>query len=101
MAEAGQNNLLASLAGRLTPSAGNHPWEFVAPSQAHDESASATTDEQLKDILNRIKEMTTSPPASSSMVPPQAPTHSPHSENTFVPQEPTSFKEADLTETGV
>jgi hypothetical protein len=105
MTETGHDNLLASLAGTATNSAGANPWDVVAASLPHDETADATKDKQLNAILERIKEMTTScqnisPPPPSQGTPP-ALTKPASSENTFFPKEPESFVDAELTESSV
>ena len=66
MAEAAKNNLLASLAGALPSDDKKDPWESVAASQPQDASADAAIDERLNVILDRIKQVTSSPPDVSS-----------------------------------
>ncbi len=103
MAEAKQDNLLASLAGVVASSAGNNPWDAVAASQPQDETASDAKDEQINAILDRIKQMTTctaNVPSPTKNSPP-APLKPNLPEETFIPREPDSFDDAGLTECNV
>jgi hypothetical protein len=103
MSEAGKDNLLASLAGSAPSTDQSNSWASVAASKPQDESADSAIDERLNVILNRIKQMTTSPHDDSSS-PGNVP--SPSAEikipkDAFVPQEPDSFEAARLTESEV
>jgi hypothetical protein len=103
MPEAPKNNLLASLAGAAPSSDQNNTWASVAASQPQDESAGSVIDERLNVILNRIKQMTTSPHdvSSSPENMPPSPVEHKDSEDAFVPQEAESFASAKLTESEV
>src|SRR3989304_23813 len=103
MSESRQDNLLASLAGAVAASEGNNPWEAVAESQPHDESAYSAKEDRVNTILDRIKQMTTSTAdlASPNKSPTQFAEAPPHLENSFIPQEPESFRAADLTDSNL
>ena len=58
--------MLASLAGAFPSNDKNDPWEAVAASQPQDASADSAIDERLNVILDRIKQVTASPPDESS-----------------------------------
>ncbi len=66
MTEAAKENLLASLAGASPSNDKKDPWEAVAASQPQDASADSAIDERLNVILDRIKQVTSSPPDDSS-----------------------------------
>ena len=103
MTEAAKNNLLASLAGAFPSNDKKDPWEAVAASQPQDASADSAIDERLNVILDRIKQVTSSPPDVSSASGGPAPfTAGPvYKEETFVPREPESFQDAGLAESEV
>jgi hypothetical protein len=103
MAETEKNDLLASLAGAIPATDQKNPWEALAASQPHDASADSAIDGRLNLILERIKQITSSPPGASSQ--PQsagtAPAASVQAEEAFVPHEPESLAKADLSESEV
>lgn len=94
---------MASLAGAVSSATGNNPWDVVAASQPHEESSGGEKDERVNSILDRIKQMTTSPPDLAAT--PKAASPTPpkplSAENAFFPQEPESFKDAALAESSV
>lgn len=103
MSEAAKDNLLASLAGAISSTDKNNPWEAVATSQPQDESADSTTDQRLNVILKRIKQMTTAShdvPSSSENAP-TPPEEYLTTEDSFIPREPESFLDAGLNESEV
>ncbi len=103
MAEAEKDTLLASLAGALPSADKKDPWEAVAASQPQDASADSAIDERLNVILERIKQVTSSPPGASSPddSPRTLPPGQAHMKESFVPREPESFEDAGLAESEV
>jgi hypothetical protein len=97
-------NLLARLAGTGQSGEGPDPWAAVAATQPDHESA-GDKEKKLESLLSRIKHLTQT--ASAVAEPPEFPM-SPGSlvrpmpgKEAFIPREPESFKEADLTDTEV
>jgi DNA-binding PadR family transcriptional regulator len=97
MTEISEDNLLARLAGQ-GGSTGPDPWAAVAASQPQhavvDPKSGDNRDPKLDELLSRIRGM-----ASPAEVPPKAvvAAWAPDLENSFVPVEPKSFAEAQLT----
>ena len=103
MTEVAKDTLLASLAGAL-PSTGNKDsWDAVAASRPQDASADSAIDERLNVILERIKEVSSSPPDHTAPTDGQraSPAGFAKTEEAFLPREPESFAEAGLAESEV
>jgi hypothetical protein len=101
-------NLLARLAGH-TKTGGSDPWAVVAASRpAHETEVRKTSDVGLEDLVRRIQEMkpglTKSPSSDSGVASAASGTAAaaaPAERIAFVPHEPASFLEAELTESEV
>lgn len=113
MADVSQDNLLARLAGRVTSDLDPNPWASVSTTHPdHDLGTQETEDDpKLHELLNRIKNLTGSHgaqafPAGPALppVPPAAreePARRANARDTvegFLPLEPSSLKDACLTE---
>jgi predicted ATPase with chaperone activity len=103
---ANDNSLLASLAGAVPSNDKSNPWEAVAASQPQDATADSGMDERLNVILDRIKQITSTvhdavQSAPSAPPQPEAVQAEDITEGAFMPQEPASFADADLSESEV
>ena len=98
-----QDNLLARLAGHGDPASADTAWaalaatepEPAAPGAPVDATAGTTKacegEKKLDELLGRVKQLVAKTPAA-------APAAAPVGENEFLPIEPASLKEADLSE---
>lgn len=109
MPDLSQDNLLARLAGRGDPASAENAWASLAATQPeHDapgapvETAEATPekapegkhqDKKLDELLGRVKQLVASKPTADA-----AAASREQDENAFVPYEPTSLREAELSE---
>lgn len=96
------DNLLAHLAGHGTAQDGLDPWAIVAAREPSHEGSDPDKDARLADMIGRIKELTgrakTGAEPSGATTPPPAPAGS---REEFLPTEPSSFRQADLSESQV
>jgi len=104
MADLSDDNLLARLASGNSDDDGTDPWSSLASAEPdHDviaESVEEKQDEKLDALLGRIKKMTgqeseETDKAENTGIEPE------HLKNTFLPIEPESFREAQLTDSEV
>ncbi len=98
-------NLLARLAGH-TKTGGPDPWATVAATRpAHETEVRKNPDIALEDLVRRIQEikpgLTKSPLSGGGAASSVKETAAAVEKTTFVPHEPTSFLEAELTESEV
>lgn len=106
MSSTSDNNLLARLAG-LGTAEGDNPWAQVAASEPQHEEPDVpvSKDEKLDALVDRIRALTgkgNEPTQLSTLdAPSDASKGPPILQNTFVPTEPKSFREAGLTDTAV
>lgn len=98
MTRASEENLLARLAGRGNAEDGADPWSKLAATEP-DHDQPEEKDDKLDALLSRINQLTGTPAVDAKAAPP-APEEA-HDKNTFLPVEPTSFREAQLTDSEV
>jgi len=101
MAEQTDKDLLARLAGAKPKGDGPDPYAAVAASEP--DHAPAEGDEKLDALLERIEQLTEGPDAEPSpgADAPSEDEQQEHLKNTFVPIEPDSFRQAELTDSEV
>ena len=103
MADTSEKNLLAQLAGIASEEDGADPWASVAAAEPDHDASEAPKDERLDVMLDRIKHLTgqnkAEPTATAEPSSPEP--QADYVENTFLPTEPESFREADLTDSEV
>ncbi len=98
MSNASDENLLSRLAGHGSSSESPDLWKAVAASEPDHDSQSREGEEKLDAMLDHIRQL------SGEEAPAEEPAEHPEDgciENTFVPTEPASFQQADLTESEV
>jgi len=104
MAVTPDENLLARLAGHLANTTSDaDPYEAVAASQPEHDADAAKKDERLEALLAQIHRKTDEAqhgPTESDSAPATAEAFPPN-DNTFMPTEPASFREASLTDSEV
>lgn len=94
MADLANDSLLARLAGQGT-AADSNSWAEVAASQPQHAASASRGAEKLDELLERLRDMTVSPEGAA---PPAASTETPEE---FIPIEPTTLEEAQLTPSAV
>lgn len=102
MAETSENDLLARLAGHGTQADGPDPWAAIAASEpGHDQEEEK--DEKLGELIDRINDLTGKSASDAALEAPEpsSPQEGEHLQNTFLPIEPESFRQADLTDSEV
>lgn len=103
MAEASDHDLLARLVGQGTPAGGPDPWAAVAASEPDHDRDDSKEDEKLNALIARINQRTdpSTGGATREGSPPDSPEPGGCVENTFLPMEPESFRQAGLTDSEV
>lgn len=97
MARTSEDNLLARLAGRGNVEDGSDPWSKLAATEP-DHDPPDEKDDKLDALLSRINQLAGPKPedAPAALKPEEE-----HDSNTFLPIEPASFHEAQLTDSEV
>jgi predicted ATPase with chaperone activity len=98
MARASDDNLLARLAGRGNAADGTDPWATLATTEP-DHDLPEAKDQKLDALLDRINQLTGTKTDDAKAA--KTPAEEEHDSHTFLPTEPTSFGEAQLTESEV
>ena len=103
MAETSQNDLLARLAGHGGRADGRDPWAVVAASAPKHDQDDQEKDAKLDELIERINQLGGKSADDTAQAPagPDASQCGEHLENTYLPMEPESFRQADLTDSEV
>jgi DNA-binding PadR family transcriptional regulator len=103
MTKTPENDLLARLAGQGGPAGGPDPWAAVAASRPDHDREDQERDEKLDALIDRINQLGDKAAEDAADVPPKpdSPRDGEHLQNTYLPIEPESFRQADLTDSEV
>ncbi len=103
MAETPENDLLARLAGHDPRADGADLWSAVAASEPDHDRDDQQKDEKLDALIERINQLGDKPAGDAAGTPSEAdpPQEGENLKNTYLPIEPESFRQADLTDSEV
>ncbi len=103
MPETPENDLLARLAGQGSGPDGSDLWAAVAASEPDHDQDDGSEDAKLDALIDRINQLGDQSAGDAARAPsePVAAPEGDHLQNTYLPIEPDSFRQADLTDSEV